>query len=183
MRHLRPAFYVAPQMGAELGGRDLLLPPVQRQPAQDQPPHRYHNWLDGMTTLAILASALVSGGMLFFAVIIAPFVFTHLPEADAARFIRALFPRYYLFMAIAAAAAAVLAATAHFLAASIMVAVAIGFVVARQFLMPAINRARDAELAGNEVAAGRFARLHRLSVGINSLQLVASVGVLIGLTI
>ncbi len=136
-----------------------------------------------MTILAILASAVVVGGMLFFAVIIAPFVFTHLPEADAARFIRALFPRYYLFMAIGAGAAAVLAAGAHFLAALAMIAVAIGFVVARQILMPAINRARDAELAGNEAAAGRFARLHRLSVGINSLQLVASIGVLIGLTL
>ena len=136
-----------------------------------------------MTTLAILASALVAGGMLFFAVIIAPFVFTHLPEADAARFIRALFPRYYLFMAIAAAAAAALASGASVLAALIMVAVAIGFVVARQLLMPAINRARDAELAGSPSAGGRFARLHRLSVGINSLQLLASFGVLIGLTL
>jgi hypothetical protein len=48
--------------------------------------------------------------------------------------------------------------------------VLLGFVYARQSLMPTINRARDAELAGDSEAGARFTRLHRLSVLINGLQ-------------
>jgi hypothetical protein len=46
------------------------------------------------------------------------------------------------------------------------------FVFARQQLMPAINRARDARAAGEQSAAGRFRRLHGLSVLVNLAQLL-----------
>ena len=48
-----------------------------------------------------------------------------------------------------------------------------GFVLARQVLMPRINRARDGEVAGDPGAGLRFQRLHRLSVVINGLQWLA----------
>ena len=51
--------------------------------------------------------------------------------------------------------------------------VLVGFVYARQVLMPQINHARDAELRGSAGAARRFARLHRISVIINGLQWLA----------
>jgi len=48
-----------------------------------------------------------------------------------------------------------------------------GFVLARQVLMPMINRARDAEVAGDAGAGSRFQRLHRLSVAFNGVQWLA----------
>ena len=47
----------------------------------------------------------------------------------------------------------------------------------RQWLLPRINTARDAQLAGDVQAAQRFDRDHKLSVGINLLQLVLLVGI------
>ena len=44
-------------------------------------------------------------------------------------------------------------------------------------LMPRINTARDAQLAGDTEAGRRFDRDHKLSVGINLLQLVLLVGI------
>jgi hypothetical protein len=48
-----------------------------------------------------------------------------------------------------------------------------GFLVARQVLMPLINRARDAEMAGGSDAGRRFRRLHLVSVVINAFQWLA----------
>jgi len=47
----------------------------------------------------------------------------------------------------------------------------------RQWLLPRINAARDAQLAGDTEAGRRFDRDHKLSVGINLLQLVLLVGI------
>ena len=38
------------------------------------------------------------GAMLFFPSVVAPVVFTSLPEAQAGAFLRSMFPRYYVFM-------------------------------------------------------------------------------------
>ena len=54
-----------------------------------------------------------------------------------------------------------------------------GFGIARQVLMPLINRARDAELAGRYAAARRFRRLHLVSVVINAFQWLAVLAALI----
>ncbi|MGB5301162.1 MAG: hypothetical protein WBN48_20795, partial [Thiogranum sp.] len=54
-----------------------------------------------------------------------------------------------------------------------------GFAFARQVLMPLINQARDAEMTGETGAAGRFRRLHLISVIINACQWLAVLAVLI----
>jgi hypothetical protein len=51
--------------------------------------------------LASLGLAALVGGMLFFGVVMAPLVFTHLPLAIAGPFIRSAFPFYYGYMIIA----------------------------------------------------------------------------------
>jgi hypothetical protein len=56
--------------------------------------------------------------------------------------------------------------------------VAIAGIIARQRLMPSINRARDALLAGDRAAEKRFSRLHRVSVWINALQII-TVGIVL----
>ncbi len=126
-----------------------------------------------LTALAVLPCAAVFGAMAFFAGIMAPMIFAKLPGETAGAFIRQVFPVYYLTMAALSALTAVLAITGHPVEAWIMAGVALGFVVARQYLMPWINRFRDAHLAGEVAAKPRFVRLHRLSVVLNTIQLMA----------
>jgi hypothetical protein len=49
----------------------------------------------------------------------------------------------------------------------------------RQWLLPRINAARDAQLAGAETAGRRFDRDHKLSVVINIVQLLVLVAMLV----
>ncbi len=133
--------------------------------------------------VAGLALALTFGGMTFFSLVMAPLVFTKLPFDTAGAFIRQVFPWYYLTMGVttlAALLALLLGARGTAIWQIALTALVLaGFVYARQILMPMINRARDAELAGDTAAAGRFKRLHRVSVIINGLQWLAVLAALI----
>lgn len=127
----------------------------------------------GMVMLiALVALAVLLGGMAFFATVMAPLVFTKLPGATAGAFIREVFPAYYLFVLICAAIAAVaLAAVDVRQPALAMGAVALVTLWLRHGLMPAINRASDAARAGDVAAKARFDRAHRASVVVNLAQL------------
>jgi hypothetical protein len=130
-----------------------------------------------------LALALTFGGMTFFSAVMAPLVFTKLPFETAGAFIRQVFPWYYLTMGITtliAMIALVLGASGAASWESALTAlVLLGFIFARQLLMPMINHARDAETAGEANAAHRFGRLHRISVVINAVQWIAVLAALI----
>ena len=135
------------------------------------------NLLPTLTLLAGLALALTWGGMTFFSAVMAPLVFTKLPLDTAGAFIREVFPWYYLAMGLTTLLAVLLlfpglGAGAGW-PAVLSALVLIGFVVARQILMPKINDARDAEMAGDTDAGHRFKRLHGLSVVINAAQWLA----------
>jgi hypothetical protein len=137
--------------------------------------------------VAGLALALTFGGMTFFSAVVTPLVFSKLPLKTAGPFIRQVFPWYYLTMGVAV----LIALSALLLGAGISVTwevtlatlVLAGFAFARQVLMPLINRARDAEMAGDRRAALRFRRLHLVSVIINGVQWVAVLAVLIQLLV
>ncbi|KZD12793.1 hypothetical protein AUP43_00170 [Oceanibaculum pacificum] len=124
-----------------------------------------------LSPLAALFTALVLGGMLCFAAVFAPLIFIKLPAETAGPFIRQVFPVYYLAMALGCVPAALLALPVNFSAAAALLLVILGFVYARQGLMPKINRLRDRQLAGDAAAATRFDRLHRLSVLLNLGQM------------
>jgi len=125
--------------------------------------------------IALLLAALL-GGMLLFSALLAPLVFTQLPAEVAGRFIRAVFPWYYLWVAgFAALAAAGLAVDGRGAQAiGLAVAVALSAAWTRWRLMPSINALRDRQLAGDAAAGQAFERRHRLSVAINALQLLAA---------
>ena len=133
--------------------------------------------------ISALALSLTFGGMTFFSIVVASLVFTKLPPETAGGFIRQMFPWYYLTMGATTLLALVAMIPAqHEGPASegvLTLAVLSGFIFARQVLMPSINRARDAELAGRETAGRRFARLHRTSVLINGLQWLATLAALV----
>lgn len=113
-----------------------------------------------MLTLALLATALLFGGMVLYSFGFAAFLFTALPAGTAGAALRRAFPHFYLFVIATAAVAAALLWRHDRLAATLMAGVALTTLPTRQMLMPAINRATD---AGHKA---RFNRLHGLSVAI-----------------
>lgn len=123
----------------------------------------------------------VFGGMIFFAFVFAPLVFVKLPAETAGHFIRAVFPVYYTVMAAASLVAGALLLPRW--DAAVMLAIGLAFLAAQSFLMPKINDARDASLAntGDAAASRTFARLHRLSVIVNFVQMLAVLAILIRL--
>ncbi len=134
-----------------------------------------------------LSLAMTFGGMTFFSAVMAPLVFTKLPFETAGAFIRQVFPWYYLTMG----ATTLVALLALLFSASqttgwevpLVALVLLGFVFARQVLMPLINRARDDEVAGSAGAGRRFKRLHRTSVVINGVQWLAVLAALVSVLV
>ena len=129
-----------------------------------------------MIELANAVVLLLLGGMLFFPIVVAPILFTSLPEVEAGHFLRSMFPRYYLFMITLSVLAFALYQVGVGLVLSVPATVCFGVALStlwvRQSLVPRINDARDAQLAGDATAGTRFDRGHKLSVTINMLQLV-----------
>lgn len=113
-----------------------------------------------VSVIALLATALLFGGMTLYSFGFAAFVFSALPAATAGPLIRRAFPPFYLFVLLVAGACALLLAKIDPVSAGLMAAVALTTLPTRQWLMPAINRATD---AGDKA---RFRRLHGLSVVI-----------------
>lgn len=123
-----------------------------------------------LTTLPLLLTGLHLRGMAFFAFVFAPLVFIKLPSDTAGAFIRQVFPVYYQVFA-ATSVLAVLSAWGR-AEAVVLGVVAAAFLFAWLWLMPRINRARDAS-HGEPAAAARFGRLHRISGLVNAAQMIA----------
>lgn len=130
--------------------------------------------------VALLLCATLFGGMALYSFGFAAFVFrTQAPDV-AGRMLRQAFPPYYLFVTGCAALAALVLVAVAPVPAAVMAAVALATVYARQILMPQINAARDAQLAGDATAARRFGWLHGASVALQLLQLAATGWVITG---
>jgi hypothetical protein len=126
-------------------------------------------------SFAVLATALLFGGMALYAFGFAAFLFTALPAETAGRALRRAFPPFYLFVIATAVAAAAALWSHDALAGALMAGVAVTALPARQWLMPAINRATD------EGRRRRFQWLHGLSVAITLAHIAATAWVLVRL--
>ena len=133
-----------------------------------------------LSLIALFATALCLGGMVFFAACVAPLVFSRLAPEHAGRFIRAMFPVYYLYVFGMSAAAAVALLPLSGTAAGLMAVVAAITLWLRQVLMKRINRLSDMAQAGDAAAKRQFDRMHRLSVIMNVLQMAVVGAVLAG---
>jgi hypothetical protein len=125
-----------------------------------------------MLITALVSMAVLFGAMVFFPVVVAPLVFRTLEPEAAGAFLRALFPRYYLFMILTSGLAGVLLLPSDAVAGIVLMAIAISTLWVRGWLVPRLNAWRDQELDGDDDAGQRFARGHRFSVALNVLQLV-----------
>jgi len=141
------------------------------------------NVVDILDVVGLVAVAGIFGTMAFFSFVVAPVTFIYLDEATAGRFIRSLFPWYYLTLIILPVIAATSLSATRYADASIMALIALCAVVSRQILMPRINDYRDRMLSGDTTAEKKFDGLHRLSVLIKGVQLLGAFAVLIHLAI
>jgi uncharacterized membrane protein len=138
---------------------------------------------DSVDVLALTAWV---GSILFFSFVVAPIIFQVLTADAGAKFVRALFPRYYTWGAISGAIAlpAYLGVPLSFqefrgpivaVQSLMIVTGTLIMLYAANSLTPAINAARDAGPSGKP----RFDRLHRRSVGLNGFVLILGVALLI----
>ncbi len=126
-----------------------------------------------MSGLAVLV-----GGMVFFAAVMAPLVFTRLPASVGDPFIRAVFPFYYLYCAVSAGVAAVgFLLLRQRVAAAVMLVIVAAVLWAWFWLIPELDAMRA---AGN--VAG-FDRGHSESVWLNCAALLAAGFLLVRLVV
>lgn len=135
----------------------------------------------------LIALAAWVGSILFFSFGVAPIIFKVLGADAGAEFVRALFPRYYLWGSIAGAVAlpAAIAVPLAFpelrgpgvgVQAMTILAGTLIMLYAGNSLTPAINAPRDAGPAAKE----RFDQLHRRSVRLNGVALLLGLALLVG---
>ena len=119
----------------------------------------------------VLVSILV-GVIIFFSSVIAPTVFKAVDEKNAGLFLRAFFPKYYIFgiiiTSLALLSATLLEQISNPLKLSMITAILAMFIISK-LMIPHINKARDM----GESAKKKFDQLHLLSVILNFLSLIA----------
>tara|TARA_B100000575_G_scaffold109311_1_gene87043 strand:+ start:888 stop:1283 length:396 start_codon:yes stop_codon:yes gene_type:complete len=114
------------------------------------------------------------GVIIFFSSVIAPTVFSSVDEKNAGLFLRAFFPKYYIFGIIIGFLALLIIfifenqfSGIHFYLTSAMLLI---YIISR-LMIPAINNSRDA----GEAAKKKFNRLHLLSVILNFVTLLIGI--------
>lgn len=132
-----------------------------------------------LDVISLVSVATLFGSMAFFSGVVAPITFLKLDAAIAGRFVRNIFPWYFLVIVALSVVAAASLVAARPLEASVMGLIAFGAFVSRQILMPRSNDHRDRMIRGDAKAEKAFARLHRLSVWINGAQLAGAFTVLV----
>ena len=133
--------------------------------------------------LIVFNGALI-GFMMFFVIVVSPVVFKTLSQDEAARFLRAVFPRLFLvglFSSLAMVMLSLFGEERNLILISSVISA--GFAVNYFILTPKINKARDEVLAGDEQMEQQFKILHLLSVSIFVIQICLSAFVVVTLSI
>ena len=134
-----------------------------------------------MNLLVILISFLL-GALVFFASIVSPTVFKSIPLEQGSKFLRALFPKLFLFGSAISLISSLIAYNINFVVSILLITSASLFVINRNVLTPKINDYRDKELEGNKEAGKIFSKLHHISVGLfltNLALLITSLIILV----
>ncbi len=126
----------------------------------------------GINPIIIIIS-IWSGTIIFFSAVVAPTVFKSLGEKDAGIFLRAFFPKYYVFGIVLGVISIIYLlfnpVHNHLLYSIIVMTV---LTILGRMSIPIINKARD---TNNEQA---FKRYHLISVMMNVLTLVIGIIIL-----
>ena len=124
---------------------------------------------------ALYLTAVILGAMIFFSFVVAPITFKLLDEDNSRKFIRGIFPFYYLLNLTLSFVASILFFLNQHLSIDflLMVSVSVLFAISNFILMPMINKFRD----NNEDKKFRIS--HFISVIINFIQLIFLVIILL----
>ncbi len=121
-----------------------------------------------LISLQILLSGLICGVILFQTAIIAPSIFRVLSLENAGPFLRTIFPKLFMFVAILSLVGLVLSLISSNMFGLIVFFGSLLFMLICYFIVPMTNRARD---EGNNNA---FKRLHTVSVVLTMLVLLSN---------
>ena len=126
----------------------------------------------GINPIIIIIS-IWSGTIIFFSAVVAPTVFKSLDEREAGVFLRAFFPKYYIFGIVLGVISIIylLFSPVHSHLLYSIIAMTLLTILGRMSI-PIINKARD---TNNEQA---FKRYHLISVMMNVLTLVIGIIIL-----
>ena len=125
--------------------------------------------------VSLYLTSVILGTMVFFSFVVAPVTFTTLNEENARKFIRKIFPYYYLFnLTISILTILSFIFIKKFSIDFYLISlIAILFVISNFVLMPLINKYRDTN------QDKKFKYSHFFSVAINFVQMILLVLILI----
>ena len=121
-----------------------------------------------LLNLQILISGLICGVILFQTAIIAPSIFKVLSPDNAAPFLRTIFPKLFMFVAVLSGVGFVLSFISSNNTGLVVFFGSLLFMLICYYIVPMTNRARD---AGNDNA---FKRLHTVSVVLTMIVLLSN---------
>ena len=121
-----------------------------------------------LISLQILLSGLISGVILFQTAIIAPSVFKVLSSNNAGPFLRTVFPKLFMFVAVLSMVGLILSLISSNTLGLIIFFGSLLSMLVCYFIVPVTNRARD---EGNDNA---FKRLHTVSVVLTMIVLLSN---------
>ena len=124
---------------------------------------------------ALYLTAIILGAMIFFSFVVAPITFKLLDEENSRKFIRGIFPFYYLLNLTLSFVASILFFLNQNLSIDflLMASVSVLFAISNFTLMPMINKFRDND------EDKKFKISHFISVIINFIQLIFLVIILL----
>lgn len=133
-------------------------------------------WVN-LYNFAIIGLSLQFGGMVYFAFIFSPMIFKFMDSEEASKFLRRMFPVYYRLSAAISIfpALMLIPVQSYHIEVGTLLAVAAIFLFAARVLVPLSNNARD------ENKVKKFNTIHRLSVSIYMVQMLAILAILIRL--
>ena len=124
-----------------------------------------------MNSLNCFFAGISTGFIIFQSVVVAPLVFSQLKDGSAGPFLRALFPRFFIALALLAALIVVNSIVMQQPESALLSATAVLAGVVAYLLIPATNRARD------QGRSSAFKKLHLASVLL--MLVIATVNVLV----
>ena len=115
-----------------------------------------------------LLSGVISGMILFQTAIVAPVVFTTLDAENASKFLRKIFPRFFMVIFILGISALMVSSAILSIQGIIIAAITAISMFISYLVVPATNKARDEE------RSKAFRRLHTLTVVLTLFTLLAN---------
>ena len=119
-------------------------------------------------TFIELLSGVIAGMILFQTAIVAPVVFTTLDAENASKFLRKIFPRFFMVIFILGIVALIVSSVFFSIKGIVIAAVTAISMIISYLVVPATNRARD------EDRSAAFRRLHTLTVVLTLFTLLAN---------